>query len=112
MEPQAELAKLQKVYAAAELWDEGGQPLVFIPGLCIRSGRAVIQTDAVLCPRQHSSAGYPTRLFLRQQIPNRGQNWAQHVIRGISGWFSPSYDRVPASLPWMEILAAHLRGYA
>jgi len=111
MDAQAELANLQKVYPAAELWDEGGQPLAFIPGLCFRSAGGIIKTDAVLCPRRHSSAGYPTRLFLRQQVPNRGQNWSQHVIRGLSGWWSPSYDNVPPSMPWLEILAAHLRGY-
>ncbi len=112
MDVQAELAKLQKVFPAAELWDEGGQPLVFIPDLCFRSAGKIIQTDGLLCPRQHSSAGYATRLFLRHQVPNKGQNWAQHVIRGMTGWFSPSYENVPASLPWLEILAAHLRGYA
>jgi hypothetical protein len=112
MGAQADLANFQKVYPAAELWDEGGQPLVFIPGLCVRSARAVIQTDAILCPRRHASASYPTRLFLRQQVPNRGQNWSHHVIRGLSGWYSPSFDGVPDSMPWLEMLAAHLRGYA
>jgi len=112
MEPQAELTTFQKVYPAAELWDEGGEPLVFIPGLCFRTAGSIIRTDAILCPRRHPSASYPTRLFLRQQVPSRGQNWAQHVIRGTGGWFSPSYDNVPETLTWLEILAAHLRGYA
>ena len=111
MDPLAELAKLRQVYPAAELWDEGGQPLVFIPNLWFRSAGAFIKTDGLLCPRQHSSGSYPTRLFLRQQVPNKGQNWAHHVIRGMSDWHSPSYDGVAASMPWIEILATHLRGY-
>ena len=112
MDPQAELAKIQSAYPAAELWTEAGEPLVFIPDLRFRSNGTTIQTQGLLCPRQHGSASYPTRLFIRQQVPDRGKNWAHHVIRGTGGWYSPSYDLVPASMSWLEILAAHLRGYA
>lgn len=113
MDPLLELAKLQTVYPDAELWDEGGQPLAYLPTLGFRSNGAMIVTSGLLCPRRHSSAGYPTRLFLRQEVSHPKQrNWTHHVVKGEGGWYSPSYDNVPATMPWLEILAAHLRGYA
>jgi len=112
MNRETEMMKIKSVYPDAELWEEGGEPLVFIPGLAFHSGGKTVVRNALLCPRKHSSAGYPTRLFLSGQVPGRGNNWSQHVIRGDNGWFSPSYNDVPAEMPWLDILAAHLRGYS
>ena len=64
-----------------------------------------VTVDGLLCPRDHAS--YTTRLFLSQPFPNRGQNWTVHQIMG-RAWHTMSFNNVPASLPWSEILAIHL----
>lgn len=90
----------------AEYWEEGGLPYVFIPRLCFESGGKKLSMPAVLCPAARDS--YPTRLFLEKQVAAKGQNWKAHVIRGHS-WWAFSWNEVPASLPWLQILANHLR---
>lgn len=62
--------------------------------------------QALMCPAARD--GYATRLFLEDQISNRGQNWKTHTIRGRS-WWAFSWNDVPANLPWLEIFANHLR---
>jgi hypothetical protein len=70
-----------------------------------RRRHAGLTVDGLLCPRSHGS--YSTRLFLSQAFSNRGQNWTVHQIIG-RPWHTMSYNYVPASLPWSEILAIHL----
>lgn len=100
-----ELARLRRINRAAELWDEGGQPLVFLPELKLQHGSRSEVVDALLVPRAHS--GYTTRLFLSRPFANRGQNWTVHQIMG-RVWHAMSFNNVPASLPWNAILASHL----
>ncbi len=99
-----QLARLKRVNPRAELWDEGG-PLVFLPGQKVRHGKSDIVLDALLAPRAHSS--YTTRLFLDRPFPNRGQNWTVHTVGGRI-WHTMSYNLVPETLSWTEILANHL----
>lgn len=104
MSASDELARLKRINPAAELWDEGG-PLVYMPGLKLRHGRGDATADALLAPRPHS--GYTTRLFLDRQFADRGQNWTAHAIGGRT-WHTMSFNNVPETLPWTEILANHL----
>ncbi|SIT56152.1 conserved hypothetical protein [Mesorhizobium prunaredense] len=105
MTPHDQLAALRRINRRAELWDEAGQPLVFLPGMNVRHAERTVMVDGLLCPRGHS--GYTTRLFLSQAFPNRGQNWTVHQILG-RVWHTMSFNNVPASLRWTEILANHL----
>lgn len=105
MTAELQLAALRRINRRAELWDEGGQPLVYLPSMQIQHNRGKVPVDGLLCPRSHGS--YTTRLFLSQPFPNRGQNWTVHHIMG-RAWHTMSYNNVPASLPWSEILAVHL----
>lgn len=93
---------MRRINRRAELWDEGGQPLVYLPSMQIQHNRGKVPVDGLLC---HGS--YTTRLFLSQPFPNRGQNWTVHHIMA-RAWHTMSYNNVPASLPWSEILAIHL----
>lgn len=104
----AELIKLRSLCPAAELWDEGGQPLVFLPGLKVESGGAFHVVDGLLCPRARD--GYPTRMFFSRSFAGNGmgQNWNVFNIKS-RPWHACSWKDVPAALPWLEIVANHLR---
>ena len=107
-----DLTALRKLCPAAELWSEGGRPVVFLPGLRIyvRGGRTEVR-DALLCPWEHSG-GYSTRLFLSAAIDGvpEAKNWTSHNLQG-RPWTVCSWNGVPADLPWIEILANHLRAF-
>lgn len=105
MTTELQLAVLRRINRGAELWDEGGQPLVYLPAMKVQHNGGTATVDGLLCPRSHGS--YTTRLFLSQPFPNRGQNWTVHQIMG-RAWHTMSYNYVPASLRWAEILAIHL----
>lgn len=105
MTTELQLAALRRINRGAELWDEGGQPLVYLPTMKVQHNGGTTTVDGLLCPRSHGS--YTTRLFLSKSFPNRGQNWTVHQIMG-RPWHTMSYNNVPASLRWAEILAIHL----
>lgn len=100
-----QLLALKRLYPRAELWDEGGAPLVYLPGMKVQHSSEVLAVDGLLSPRAHSS--YTTRLFLSRSFPNRGQNWTVHQVMG-RAWHTMSFNNVPAELPWIQILANHL----
>lgn len=105
MTPAAGMADLRRINRRAELWDDAGGPLVFLPSLKVLHNCQTVTVDGLLVPREHSS--YETRLFLSQPFPDRGQNWTVHQILG-RVWHAMSFRGVPASLPWRDILANHL----
>ncbi len=105
MTTELQLAALRRINRGAELWDEGGQPLVYLPAMKVQHNGGTATVDGLLCPRSHGS--YTTRLFLSRSFPDRGQNWTVHQIMG-RAWHTMSYNYVPASLRWAEILAIHL----
>jgi hypothetical protein len=99
-----EFAALRKLSPGAELWQEGGQPLVFLPRLKVLSGVSTIEVDGLLCPRARDS--YLTRLFFSKQLPVT-RNWTAYTIMARS-WHAISWQGVPADVAWLEILAMHL----
>lgn len=101
---ETEFAALRKLSPGAELWQEGGQPLVFLPRLKVLSGGTTLEVDALLCPRGRDS--YLTRLFFSQQLPV-ARNWTAYTIMARS-WHAISWQGVPGDAPWLEILAMHL----
>ena len=106
MDWQAGMRKLQRICRRAELWEDGGQPLVHLPDLKVEHAGATVTVDGLLCPRAHGS--YITRLFLSRPFPSRGANWTSHNIMG-RPWYAMSWNGVAANLGWDEILANHLR---
>lgn len=105
MTADQQLAALRRINRGAELWDEGGQPLVYLPAMKVQHNGGTTTVDGLLCPRSHAS--YTTRLFLSKAFLDRGQNWTVHHIMGRC-WHAMSFNYVPASLRWTEILAIHL----
>lgn len=100
------LRALQLVCPGAEMWEEGARPYVFLPKLKIAHAGKSQAVDALLAPRGDGS--YETRLYLEKPYPSRGQNWTVHSILGRT-WHAMSWNGVSAALPWLQILANHLR---
>jgi hypothetical protein len=105
-EQSKEFAGLKAMHAGAVLLTEGGQPVALLPAFSFTAGGQALTMDLLLVPFAHS--GYVTRLFFAHQISGRGSNWNQHRVVE-RNWWAPSWNHVPASLRWTQMLLAHLR---
>ena len=109
MNAQAQLAQLQELSPEAELWTEDGQPVAFLPAVRFAAGGSRIVRDLLLWPRERD--GYATRLFVSEPVnAGKGQNWKAFSLFGRT-WHACSWQGVPGTLPWIEILANHLRAF-
>ncbi|TPJ35910.1 hypothetical protein FJ872_02985 [Mesorhizobium sp. B2-5-9] len=104
-----EFAGLQAMHGSAVLLKEGGQPVALLPAFGFLAAGASRRMDLLLVPFNHS--GYITRLFFAQQIDGRGSNWTQHRVAE-RNWWAPSWNDVPPTLKWTQMLSAHLRAVA
>ena len=105
----SEFADLNALHTAAVLLKEGGQPVALLPAFRFTAGDLPYMMDLLLVPFAHS--GYITRLFFERKIEGRAKNWNQHRVVE-RNWWAPSWNHVPASLPWTKMLSAHLRAVA
>jgi hypothetical protein len=104
-----QLALLRELCPAAEVWREGGQPAVFMPGVQFKVGNARHTRDLLLWPQARE--GYETRLFLSETVTaSVAKNWNVFNMFDRS-WYACSWKGVPSSLPWIEILANHLSAF-
>ena len=101
-----EFANITAMHPDAALLKEGGQPVILLPGFSFTAGEQPYAMDLLLVPFAHS--GYITRLFFGRKIEGRGVNWNQHRVVE-RNWWAPSWNHVPASMPWTKMLCAHLR---
>jgi hypothetical protein len=108
-ETAKELDGLRAMHAAAVLLKEGGQPVVLLPGFRFTAADQAQIMDLLLVPFAHS--GYVTRLFFQRVIAGRGANWKSHRVVERE-WWAPSWNHVPATLRWTQMLSAHLRAVA
>jgi hypothetical protein len=101
------LSALRTVCPMAEPVTDAGREYVYLPGLKITTDGRVVVMDALLRAGEHS--GYPTRLFVAQALPGKGQGggWTSHTICGRT-WHTWSWKGVPDSLPLLQILLGHL----
>jgi hypothetical protein len=104
-----EFANIKAMHTGAALLKEGGQPVALLPGFAFTAGEQACKMDLLLVPFAHS--GYVTRLFFERQIEGRGANWNQHRVIE-RNWWAPSWNHVPATMPWTRMLLAHLRALA
>lgn len=108
----AQLEPLSAVYLDAKVAIDGTREFVALPALHIAVGERVYILDALLSPKDGS--GYPTRLYLSQQVAERqtigamAANWTCETIGG-RPWHTWSWKDVPQSLPLLEMLLAHIR---
>lgn len=103
------LSLLKKFFPTAEPFPEGGQLGAYLPGIKVDTPTGPMELNAILYPHPHT--GYETRLFTDRQIaaPN-AKNWTAHTLGGRT-WWACSWSGVAANLPWIEILANHLRAF-
>lgn len=101
------LEELQLICQGAKEMSEGGLAYIHLPSLKLPEGCSPAEVEALLCLSSHS--GYSTRLFLRERVAGRGNNWTTHCVLGRS-WHTWSWNHIPSSLRPMQILAEHLRG--
>jgi hypothetical protein len=106
---EAQLAQLQRVHKDARLLREGGNPVVLLPGFAFRAAGQTETMDLLLVPWNHG--GYMTRLFFERALSHRGRNWTTHRVVERT-WWTPSYNDVQPTLPWREMLCAHVRSVA
>lgn len=99
-----ELARLRVLCPGAELWEEAGGPLVYLPGLAIQSGGAKYIVDALLSPRPRD--GYDNKLYFASRLPV-ARNWSVYGIMAKS-WHSFSWRGNASGQSWLDILAGLL----
>ncbi|MFZ1923570.1 MAG: hypothetical protein WAU57_18260 [Xanthobacteraceae bacterium] len=105
----AEMEQIKPMHADALLLKEGGQPVAYLRAFGFTAAGKPERMDLLLVPFAHS--GYVTRLFFERQIGGRGSNWKTHRVAE-RNWWAPSWNNVPASMPWTQMLLAHLRAVA
>lgn len=105
----ANFAALRAMHGEAVLLKEGGQPVALLPSFGFMAAEIAHRMDLLLVPFSHS--GYDTRLFYAHKIEGRGENWKLHRVVE-RNWWAPSWNHVPATLRWTQILLAHLRAVA
>ena len=107
----ARLDSLLAMFPDVAMKAEGGREYVYLPKLQFKVGNVTKELDALLCLTAEGS--YLTRLFLAEPIPERpnvhGAAWiAPRMIFG-RVWHTWSWENVPASLPLIQVLLAHLK---
>ena len=92
--------------AKAQLVDESGKKVVFLPKVTFQAGAGEATRDLLFVPFPHS--GYDSRLFFTKTI-NSGaaQNWTQHNLLN-RNWWSPSF-KVDTSLSWRDQILQHIK---
>ncbi|MDR6661276.1 hypothetical protein J2W51_003862 [Tardiphaga robiniae] len=105
----ANFAGLLAMHRDAVLLKEGGQHVALLPSFGFMAGDTPYRMDLLVVPFAHS--GYDTRLFFETKIEGRGANWNPHRVAE-RNWWAPSWNHVPATLRWTQILLAHLRAIA
>jgi len=103
-----QMGELKAICADAREMSEAGQAYVYLPGLRLPEGSNPAEADGLLSLQGRE--GYPTRLFLSQQIVGKGNNWNSFRILDKT-WFACSWNNVSSALRLAEILAEHLRAF-
>jgi hypothetical protein len=101
------LEGLRTVCSKPEFLTDAGREYIYLPQLKVTTDGRIVTMDALLRAGEHS--GYPTRLFLAQALPGKGQGggWSAHTICGRT-WHTWSWKGVPENLPLLHILLGHL----
>lgn len=108
MDPEREIARLRELSPEAEIWTEGGLQIAFLPGVQFIAKGVKVVRDLLLWPWERE--GYQSRLFLSDRVESsEDRNW--NAVFNIQGraWHAISWQGVSNTLPWIEILGAHLR---
>ena len=109
MDALAQLASLRALSPQAELMTEGGQTVAYLPSVQFVARGAQVTRDLLLWPA--AKDGYETRLFLSAEVPSSVTRvWTVYGLCA-NTWWAVSWQAVSAQLPWIEMVAAHLRAF-
>jgi len=106
-EPTKEIELLRSLWPDAELVAGGGRYYVLLPFLNVRGEGGEKTVSALLQPWANGD-GYTTRLFFSERFTKKGENWNCFNILGRT-WYACSWNQVPENIPWVEIVASHLK---
>lgn len=101
------LSELKKHWRDVEVIAAEGKFYLHLPSLKIATSSGSKVISALLRPWANGD-GYPTRLFFSEKFTNCGSNWNVFSIAGRS-WYACSWAGVSDNLPYLEIIASHLR---
>lgn len=106
MSPKEQLNLIIDLCPKAQLVDESGQKVVFLPDMKFQAG-AGESTQSLLFVPFHFS-GYDSSLLFTQKL-NEGpaRNWTQHNLLNRK-WWRPSYS-VDTQLSWLDQIFQHLK---
>src|SRR6185437_4094011 len=102
---EEQLAELKSICPDAAPTADGPLRLIHLPKLIVTSDGKDTVVEALLCLTTHT--GYPTRLFLSQNFPNRPRNWQTAVVLGRT-WHTWSWTGISADQSPTQILIQHL----
>jgi hypothetical protein len=103
----AKLNELKRHWPDVETVPEDVRFYIHLPSLKVATPSGTKVVSALLRPWSNGD-GYPTRLFFSEKFTNKGNNWNVFSIVGRS-WHACSWSGVSEDLPYLEIIASHLR---
>ena len=105
MSPEEQLNLIIGLCPKAQLVDESGQKVIFLPDMKFQAGACESTQNLLFVP--FPLFGYDSSLFFAQRL-NEGpaRNWTQHNLLNRE-WWRLSY-RVNTRLPWFEQILQHL----
>jgi len=98
-------AAFQTIYPNAELVGPQEQPYAYIPELVVKSDGQSKTIGVLVQP--WADGGYTSRVYFSEKFSSKGANWNTSTILA-NMWWVCSWNNVPASVPWSEILINHL----
>jgi len=110
--PHEQIEELKRYCTKLSALPEAGATFFYMEGLRLPTGCEPGICDALLCPVQRG--GYPSMLYLSQKVvPPYNRNW--NVINARiaeKNWFAFSWKVDLASPTLVQLLIAHLNGFA
>jgi hypothetical protein len=84
--------------------------VAFLPAVQFIAKGIRVTRDLLLWPWDRD--GYPSRLFLSEPVESsEARNWNGTFNLQGRKWHAISWNYVANSLPWIEILGAHLKAF-
>lgn len=103
--PDDQVRELARLFPGVQQADEGGVTFFLIPQLSLPAGCTPERVDALLCPTARD--GYPSRLFLSEQVRSRSWSTARILERN---WYTVSW-RIREGLRPAQMVLAHLDAF-
>ena len=106
---QTELASIRHLCTGAQLIDERGGKLAYLPTFTFQAGGVSITQNLLFVPQPLANYN-SSRLYYERPIAGRGRNWStRHIVGRL--WHTPSY-KVDSSCGWRDQILQHLQAVA